>query len=126
MKLRGIVKNDTFISKKVPHGSEKVFVSKKNIKQIFHSILAPTFLIIATFSWGGLFRVMWYLFGYKSVILDNSPLFHDWGTLLDPNPYWKSKFGSANLLYCKLGFLPFYGLLAAFVAFLLKSMTFSE
>jgi hypothetical protein len=31
-----------------------------------------------------------------------------------------------NLLFCKLGFLPFYGLLVAFMAFLLKPTTFSE
>ena len=67
-----------------------------------------------------------YLFGHKSVILDNSPLFHVWGTLLDPNLCWKSKFGSVNLLLFKLGFLPFYSLLAGFMAFLLKPMTFSE
>jgi Na+/proline symporter len=42
------------------HGSEKVFVSKTNIKQIFHSVLVPTFLIFVTFSWGGLFRAMGY------------------------------------------------------------------
>ena len=98
-------------------------VSKTNIKQIFLSILVPTFLIFATFSWGGLFRAMGYLFGYKSVIFDNAALFHVWGTLLDPNLCWKSKFGSVNLHFFKLGFLPFYGLLPAFMAFLLKPMT---
>jgi hypothetical protein len=108
MKKRGIFKNDTFISKKVPNGPEKVFVSKINIKQIFHSILAPTFLVFATFSWGGLFRAMGYLFGYKSVVSEDIPLFHVWGTIIDPKICWESKFGSVNLLNCKLGFLPFY------------------
>ena len=83
-------------------------------------------LFFATFSWDELFIAMGHLFGHKSVILDNSPLFQVWGTLLDPKLCWKSKFGSMNSLCCKLGFLPFYGLLAAFLAFLLKPMTFSE
>ena len=43
-----------------------------------------------------------------------------------PQPWNRTEFGSVNLLFCKLGFLPFYGLLAAFMAFLLKPMTFSE
>jgi len=38
----------------------------------------------------------------------------------------KSKFRYVNLLLCKLGFLPFYGLSAAFMAFLLKPLTSSE
>ena len=114
------------MSKKVTRGYEKFVQGKSCKKQIFHSILVPTFLIFATFSWDELFIAMGYLFGHKSVILDNSPLFHVWGTLLDPNLCLKSKFGSVNSLCCKLGFLPFYGLLAAFMAFLLKPMTFSE
>ena len=80
-------------------------MQKTNLSQYFSAY---------TFSWGGLFRAMGYLFGYKSVILDNAPLFHVWGTLLDPNLCWK------------LGFLPFYGLSAAFMAFSLKPMNFSE
>ena len=34
---RGIFKNNTFIFKNVPCGSEKSFVAKINIKQIFDS-----------------------------------------------------------------------------------------
>ena len=83
-------------------------------------------LFFATFSWDELFIAMGHLFGHKSVILDNSPLFLVWGTLLDPNLCWRSKFGSLNSLCCTLEFLPFYGLLAAFLAFLLKPMTFFE
>ena len=122
----GIVKNDTFMSKKVPQGHEKFVPEKSFKKQIFHSILVPTFLFFATFSWEEHFMAMGYLFRHKSVSLDNSPLFHVWGTLLDSKLCWKSKFGSVNLLCCKVGFLPFYGLLAAFMAFLLKPMNFSK
>ena len=38
MKLSGIFESKTFIFKNIPCGSEKVFVSKTNIKQIFLSI----------------------------------------------------------------------------------------
>ena len=65
-------------------------------------------------------------FGYKSVICEDTSLFYVWGTIIDHNLCWKSKFGSVNLLFFKLGFLPFYSLLAAFMAFLLKPMTFYE
>ena len=41
-------------------------------------------------------------------------VFHVWDTLLDPNLGWKSKFGYVNLPFCKLGFLPFYGLYGLF------------
>ena len=51
------------------------------------------------------FRSKGYLFGYKSVILDKSALFHVWGTFLNPNLCCKSKFGSFN---CKHVFsMPF-------------------
>ena len=84
-------------------------------KQIFHSIVFSAYIFdFLNFFFCGLFRAMGYLFGYKSVIFDNSPLFHVWGTWLDLNLCWKCKFGSVNL-----GFLPFYGLLVAFTAFLL-------
>ena len=65
-------------------------------------------------------------FEYKSVVFENTVLFHVWGTIIDPNLWWKSKFGSVNLLFCKIRYLPFYGLLAAFMAFLHKPITFPE
>ena len=46
MKRRDIVKNDTFISKKVPRDFEKVFISK----QVLCSILVPTLFPGADFS----------------------------------------------------------------------------
>ena len=53
-------------------------------------------------------------------------LFHVWGTIIDPNLRWKGKFGPVNLLFWKFWYLAFYGLLAAFMAFLLKPITFPE
>ena len=126
MKKRGIFKNATFIVKNVSHGSENAFVSKKNIKAIFHSTLTPTSLIITTFTCGEFFQPTGHIFDYESVVFENTSLFHVWGTLIDPNLCWKSKFGSVNLLFCKLPFLPLYGLLTAFIAFSLKPMIFSE
>ena len=67
-----------------------------------------------------------FLYLYESVIFENTALFQVWGSFIDPNLCWKSKFGSVNLLFEMLRFLPFYGLLAAFMAFLLKPMTFPE
>ena len=85
MKKRGIFKNATFIVKNVSHGSENAFVSKKNIKAIFHSTLTPTSLIITTFASGEFFRPTGYIFYYESVVLENASLFHVWGTLIDPS-----------------------------------------
>ena len=50
--------------------------------------------------------------------------FYVWGTFIEPHLCWKSKFGSVNLLLCKLQFLPFYGLLSAFMAFYSKQRFF--
>ena len=86
----------------------------------------PTSLIITTFACGGFFGATGYVFEYESVAFEHTAVFHVWGTIIDPNLCWKSKFGSVNLLFVKLPFLPFYGLLAAFMAFLLKPMTFPE
>ena len=127
MKKRGIFKNDIFIFKNVPRGTENAFVSKKTLNQFFIAIKRlSTSLIITTFACGEFFRPTGYIFDYESVVFENTSLFHVWGTFIDPNLCWKSKFGSVNLLYCKLPFLPFYGLLAAFMAFSLKPMIFSE
>ena len=67
---------------------------------------------------------MGYVFVYESVAFENTAVFHVWGTIIDPNLRWKGKFGPVNLFFWKLQYLPFYGLLAAIMAFLLKPITF--
>ena len=44
-----------------------------------------------------------------------SDLINTWGSLIYPNLWWKSQFGSVNLYFFKIRFLPFYGLWATFM-----------
>ena len=98
---RGIFKNNTFIFKNVPCGSEKRFVAKI----IFFLVVCtwmPTHLIFSIFSWGEFFWATGYLFEYERVVLEDTPLFHVWGTIIGPNLWWNLK---EQIWICELAFL---------------------
>ena len=102
MKSSSIFKNDAFIFKNVPRGSEKSTVEKSCKNQICTQVLRKIcfmFVFDKHFFW-----TTWYIFEYKRVVFENTTLFHFCGTFIDPHLCWKSKFGSVNLLLCKLWF----------------------
>ena len=127
MKKRGVFKNDTFIVKNVPCGLEKFTTGKSCNNQRCKCLIAMKNWCYVVFFYTNIFFEPWGTFlTIKVSFLKISLFFCVWGTLIDPNLCWKSKFGSVNLPFYKLPFLPFYGLSAAFMAFSLKPMNFSE
>jgi len=126
MKGRDIFKNDAFIVKNVPCGSEKFTAGKSCNNQRCRRLFAMKNWFYVFFLYERVFRATGYVFDYEGVVFENISLFHVWGTFMDSGLCWKSNFGSVNLLFCGLAFLPFCGLLAAFMAFSLGPMSFSE
>ena len=84
--------------------AESWMLCKRQIKESpGFPITLPGFLVIflttafVSFTKTVIFQPTGYVFDYESVIFENTSLFHVWGTFIDPNLCWKSKFGSVNL-----------------------------
>lgn len=100
IKQSGTFKSDTFILKTLHCCLEKSTTAENCNNQICRRLSNMKILVYVCFLYKHFLRATGYVLDYVSVVFENTTLFYIWGTFIDSNLCWRSKFGSLNLHFC--------------------------
>ena len=124
--MSGTLKNGEIRSQNVPQRSQNSNISKNPNNMIFQHISSSLSSTFTFFRYLLILTPPSYVLGPYFAVFQSSTQFWAWSTSLGHNWWWKSKFGSIDVLYCNFQILLSSGLLVTFLVLEFKLKSFSN